>query len=129
MLSLLQKLKGEKIMIGTILYTIIMLIISVLLFALKFTGMKIHIVLGILACIITIVYTLLIRKEIKEYSKKSIVIEVAMRVFLAIALITGFLLKPFGTIVFISIIHKASAVVFAILLLLVNIKKIFIKQN
>ena len=108
---------------GTILYVICMLVISSLLFALKFTGMGIHVALGIGACVITIIYTLLIRKKLKEYSKKSIVVEVAMRVFLAIALITGFLLKPLGAFVVTSIIHKLSAVVFVILFLLINIKK------
>ena len=116
-------------MIGTILYTIIMLTISVLLFALKFTGMKIHIILGIGACVITIIYTLLIKRKLKESTKKNIVIEVLMRVFLALALITGFLLKPFGGIVVISIIHKISAIVFVILLSLINIKKIFSQQR
>ena len=112
----------------TILYTIFMITVSILLFALKLTGMKIHIALGVGACIITIIYTLVIRKKLTECSKKSIVTEVLMRAFLAIALITGFLLKPFGAFVVISIIHKMSAVVFVALLLLINIKKIFVKK-
>ena len=113
----------------TILYFICMIIISSLLFLLKITGMKLHIVLGILALLITIVYTLLIRKEFKEYSKKSIIMEILMRVSLAIALVTGFLLKPLGTVVIISIIHKISAVTFAIILLVINIKKILFDKK
>lgn len=116
-------------MIKTILYTLSMIIISILLFALKFTGMRIHIGLGIVACIITIIYTLSIRNKLKEYPRKTIMTEVAMRVFLGVALITGFLLRPFGTLVVISIIHKISAVLFVILLLVINIKKIVNKQN
>ena len=115
-------------MLKTILYTISMIIISVLLFSLKITGMKMHIVLGLLALIITIVYTLLIRKSLKEFSKKSIVKEILMRVCLAIALISGFLLKPFGTVLVISIVHKIAAIVFTMLLLVININKIFIKK-
>ena len=82
----------------TILYTIIMMIISVLLFALRFTGMGAHVVLGIVACVITIIYTLMTKSKLKEYARKSIIVEVAMRIFLAMALITGFLLKSFGAI-------------------------------
>ena len=116
-------------MIKTILYTIFMIIILILLFLLKVTGMKLHIVFGILALIITITYTLLIRKNLKEYSKKSIIMEILMRICLAIALITGFLFKPFGTVFVISIIHKIAAIVFTILLLAININKIFIKKK
>lgn len=113
----------------TILYVICMLVMSGLLFALRFTGMGIHIGLGIGVCVITIIYTLLIRNKLKEYSKKSIAVEVAMRVFLAIALITGFLLKPLGAFAVTSIIHKLSAVVFVILFLVINIKKMFNKKD
>ena len=105
----------------TILYAIFMIAISILLFALKLTGMKIHIALGVAACIITIVYTILTRKKVKE--NFNIVLEIAMRVFLAIALVSGFLLKPFRTIFVISIIHKLSAIVFVIVLLIINVKK------
>ena len=116
-------------MLKTILYTVFMVIISVLLFLLKITGMKMHIVLGILALIITIVYTLLIKKDLKELSKKNIVMEILMRVCFAVALITGFLLKPFGTFLIISIIHKFAAIIFVVMLLVINIRKIFIDKK
>lgn len=116
-------------MIKTILYTIFMIIISALLFLLKITGMKLHIALGILALIITIIYTLLIRKNLKEYSKKSLVMEIVTRICLAMALISGFLVQPFRTILAISIIHKIAAIVFTMLLLVININKIFIKKK
>ena len=116
-------------MIKTILYAIFMTIISILLFLLKVTGMKLHIALGILAVIITIVYTLLIRKNLKEYSKKSLVMEILMRICLAVALISGFLLKPFKAVFVISIIHKMAAIFFVILLFVININKIFIKKS
>ena len=116
-------------MLKTILYTISMIIISVLLFLLKITGMKMHIVLGILALVITIAYTLSIKKEFKEFSKKNIVMEILMRICLAIALITGFLLKPFGTFLIVSIIHKLAAIIFTVILLVINIKKIFVDKK
>ena len=116
-------------MIKTILYTIVMLIISILLFLLKFTGMNLHIALGILALIITIAYTLLIRKDLKKYSKRRLIMEISMRFGLAIALISGFLIQQFRTILVISFIHKIAAIVFTILLLTININKIFIKKK
>ena len=67
--------------------------------------------------------------NLKEYSKKSIIMEITMRICLAIALISGFLVQPFRTILAISIIHKIAAIVFTILLLVININKIFINKK
>ena len=113
----------------TIIYTILMLIISILLFLLKVTGMNIHIILGILGLVTMISYTLLIKKEFKEYSKKRKVIEILKRVSFAIALISGFVLKMIGRNVILSNAHKIAALIFVILLLGISIKKIISKKQ
>lgn len=103
--------------------------VSILLFLLKFTGMNIHIFLGIAGLILTIVYTLMIKKDFKEYTKTSVVIEVLMRVFYAIALISGFLLKIIEVKLIVAKVHKIAAVIFSILLLITSIKKLMAKKQ
>ena len=86
-----------------LLFLIPMVVIAVLLFMLRATGMKVHIAVSVVGLVLLIVYTL------------------------AIALITGVVLMNVHGIAAISIIHKISAVLFAILLIVCEIQKVIKK--
>jgi hypothetical protein len=101
-----------------VLFLIPMVIVAVLLFMLRATGMKVHIAVSVVGLVLLIAYTLATKKE-----WKCPVLEIIQRVFYAIALITGVVLMNVHGIAAISIIHKISAVLFAILLAGVEIHK------
>ena len=100
------------------LFLIPMIIVAVLLFMLRATGMKVHIAVSVVGLGLLVGYTLATKKEWRNPA-----LEIAMRVFYAIALITGVVLVNVHGIAAISIIHKISAVLFVILLAIVEIHK------
>ena len=102
-----------------VLFLIPMVIVAALLFMLSATGMKAHIAVSVIGLAILIAYTLATKKE-----WKCPVIEILMRVFYAVALITGVVIMNVHGIAAISIVHKISAALFAILLIATEIHKI-----
>ena len=101
-----------------VLFLIPMVIIAVLLFMLRSTGMKVHMALSVIGLLVLVAYTLATKKEWKKP-----VFEIIERVFYAIALITGVVLMNVHGIAAISIIHKISAAIFAIVLVITEIQK------
>ena len=95
-----------------------MVIIAVLLFMLRATGMKVHIAVSVIGLVLLIAYTLATKKEWKCPA-----LEIIQRVFYAIALITGVVLMNVHGVAAVSIIHKISAVLFVILLICAEIHK------
>ena len=94
-----------------ILFLIPMLLVVVALFLLRATGMKMHIAVSVIGLVLLIAYTIATKKEWKNPA-----LEIIQRVCYAIALITGALLMNVHGIAAISIVHKISAILFAILL-------------
>ena len=94
------------------------LIVAVLLFMLRVTGMKTHIILSVAGLLILVAYALVTRK-----SWKNTALEVVERIFYAIALITGIMLMNIHGIPILSIVHKISATLFAVMLLVTEIHK------
>ena len=107
-----------------LLFLIPMIIVSVLLFMLRATGMKVHIAVSVVGLVLLAAYTLATKKEWKNPA-----LEVLSRVCYGIAIITGVVLMNVHGIVAFSIIHKISAVLFAILLVVCEIQKIIKKQQ
>ena len=105
-----------------LLFLIPMIVVAVLLFMLRATGMKVHIAVSVIGLVLLIAYTLATKKE-----WKCPVLEILQRVCYGIALITGALLMNVHGIAAISIIHKISAVLFAILLIVCEIQKLIKK--
>lgn len=101
-----------------LLFIVPMLIVAVLLFMLRTTGIKVHIALSVVGLVLLIAYTLLTRKEWKKP-----VLEIILRVSYAIALITGGVLMNIHVNEILSNIHKVSAVLFVILLVGVEVHK------
>ena len=95
-----------------LIFTPAMLIIGALLFLLRATGMTAHIVISAIGVAVLIIYAVLTKKEWKIPA-----LEVIMRAFYGIALITGVVIMNVHGIVALAIIHKVSAVLFMALII------------
>ena len=96
----------------------IMLLIGVLLFLLGATGMTAHIVISVIGVLVLIAYTVLTKKEWKIPA-----LEILMRAFYGIALITGIVIMNVHGIVALAVIHKVSAVLFLALIVVLLVTK------
>ena len=101
-----------------LIFTPILLAISVLLFLLKATGMTAHIVISVLGALVLIAYTVLTKKEWKNAA-----VEIITRAFYGIALISGIVILNVHGIAALAIIHKISAVLFLALLVVLLVSK------
>jgi hypothetical protein len=96
----------------------IMLLIGVLLFLLRATGMPAHIVISVIGVLALIAYTVLTKKEWKIPA-----LEILMRAFYGVALITGIVIMNVHGIVALALIHKVSAVLFLAMLVVLLVSK------
>ena len=101
-----------------LLFTIPMIVVAVLLFMLRATGMKVHIAVSLVGLVLLSSYTLATKKEWRNPA-----LEILHRVCYGIALVTGVVLMNVHGIAAVSIIHKISAVLFVILLVATEIHK------
>ena len=100
------------------LFLVPIIVITALIFMLRATGMKVHIIASLAGLLALIAYTLATKKQWKCPA-----FEISLRVFYATALITGISLMGGNGTVAVSVIHKISAVLFAILLIACEIEK------
>ena len=96
-----------------------MLVIGVLLFLLRATGMTAHIAISVIGVLVLIAYTVLTKKDWKIMP-----LEIAMRAFYGIALITGIVIMNVHGVAVLAIIHKVSAVLFLALLVALLASKV-----
>ena len=101
-----------------LLFLIPMIIAMVLLFMLRATGMTAHIAVSVVGLVLLIAYTVATKKEWKNPA-----LEILQRVCYGIALITGVVLMNVHGIAAVSVIHKISAVLFAVLWIGVELHK------
>ena len=94
-----------------VIFTSVLLIIGALLFLLRATGMMAHVAISALGVVILIVYAVLTKKEWKIPA-----LEVIMRGFYGIALITGAVMMKVHGVAILAIVHKASAALFVVFL-------------
>ena len=90
----------------------LMLLVGVALFLLRFTGMPAHIAISVVGILVLAAYTVATKKEWKIPA-----LEISMRAFYGIALITGIVIMNVHGIVALAIIHKVSAVLFTALII------------
>ena len=102
----------------------ILLLVAVALLLLKLTGMPVHIVVSVVGIVVLAAYTALTVKEWKIPA-----LEIIMRAFYGIALITGIVIMNVHGIVALAIIHKVSAVLFLALLIVLLTYKAFSKKK
>ena len=96
----------------------ILLAIGVLLCLLKVTGLDLHIAISLLGIVVLIAYSVTTKKEWKIPA-----LEVIMRAFYGVALITGVMIMNVSGIAAIAIIHKVSALLFMALMIVLLVHK------
>ena len=111
-------MKGEIVMNRNRLFVVAMVIVSVLLFLLRTTGMTAHIAVSVLGLVIMIPFTL---KTKSEWTKTPL--EVLMRVMYLIAIVTGGVMMKVHGVAAVGIVHKVCAALFVVLLLALYIPK------
>ena len=74
--------------------------------------MTAHIILSVVGLALLVVYAVLTKKEWKKPA-----LEILMRVFYAIALITGVVIMNVQGLAVLAIVHKACAAVFVVMLI------------
>ena len=97
----------------------VMLIIGVLLFLLRATGMTAHIAISVVGILVLGAYTAFTKKEWKIPA-----LEILMRACYGIALITGIVIMNVHGIAALAIVHKASAALFVVLLVVLFVHKL-----
>ena len=95
-----------------------MLVVALLLFLLRMTGMTAHILVSLLGLAVMIPFTLKTRKEWKIPA-----LEVLMRVMYLVAIVTGGALMKIHGVAALGMVHKIGAALFAALLLVLYIPK------
>lgn len=100
----------------------VMLVLGVLLFLLRMTGMTAHIVISIVGVVTLVAYAIATMKEWKLPA-----LEVLMRICYGIALISGIVMMKVHGIAAMGIVHKASAALFALLLVVLFVHKLLTK--
>ena len=107
-----------------LIFTPAMLIIGAALFLLRTTGMTAHIVISIVGILVLVAYAVLTKKDWKIPA-----LEIIMRAFYGIALITGVVIMSVHGIAALAIAHKASAALFVILLAVLFVLKLRTKKS
>ena len=107
-----------------LIFTPVMLLIGAALFMLRATGMIAHIVISVVGILVLIAYTVLTQKDWKIPA-----LEVIMRVFYGIAIITGIIILNVHGIVALSVIHKASAILFLVGLVVLFVQKLLAQKE
>ena len=90
----------------------ILLVIGVVLFLLKATGLPVHIAVSVVGVLVLAAYTALTKKNWKLPA-----LEILMRAFYGIALITGIVIMNVHGIPALAIVHKVSAALFMALII------------
>lgn len=107
-----------------LIFTPILLLVASLLFLFDFIGMTAHVAVSILGALVLAVYTSATKKE-----WKSPVLEILMRVFYGLALLTGIVLMNLRTVIAIWVVHAAFASLFVALLLGLFVHKWIVKSR
>ena len=114
--------EGDSYMKKDLMFLVSMIVVSVLLFLLRFTGLIPHIVLSVIGLLIMIALTV---KNTENW--KIPALEIVMRVLYFVAIVSGGLIMKLHNLPALSIVHKVCAVLFVVLLLTLYIPKLIKK--
>ena len=101
-----------------------LLVIGILLFLLRYTGMVAHIAISVVGILVLAAYTVLTKKNWKLPA-----LEMVMRACYGIALISGIVIRNVRGIAALSIVHKATAGLFVLLLVVLFVQKLIAAQK
>ena len=102
----------------------IMLVIGVLLLLLKATGMPAHIAISVVGVAVLVAYAVLTKKNWKIPA-----LEIIMRVFYGVALITGVVMMNVVGVAALAVVHKVCAVLFVLLLCVLFVQKWIVSKK
>ena len=102
----------------------IMFVVGVLLFLLRVTEMPVHIAISVVGVFVLAVYTAVTKKEWKIPA-----LEIIMRAFYGIALITGIVIMNVKNIAALGIVHKVCAALFVVLLVVIFVHKLIVSKK
>ena len=102
----------------------VLLVIGALLCLLKATGMIAHIAISVVGILTLIAYTVLTKKEWKIPA-----LEIIMRAFYGIALLTGIVIMNVHGIAALAIVHKVCAVLFMAMVIVLLTNKLATKKK
>lgn len=102
-----------------LIFTPILFAIGIALFLLRTTGMMAHMVISVVGLVVLVVYTILTKNEWKVPA-----VEVIMRAFYGIALISGIVIKAVHGVAALSTIHKVSGTLFVALIIVSFVYKL-----
>ena len=123
-MGIMRFFKKEFFMKKDLIFAPALLALGVALFLLGFTGMTAHIVISVVGILALAAYTVLTKKEWKIPA-----LEIVMRAFYGIALITGIIIKAAHGIAALSVIHKISAALFVVALAALLIHKLVVNKR
>ncbi|MBR5446415.1 MAG: hypothetical protein IKV57_09830 [Clostridia bacterium] len=106
-----------------IIFTSVLLLTGILLFLFDVTGAAAHIIVSVIGIMALAAYTAVTRK-----SWKIPALEILMRAFYGIALITGIVVMNVTGIAAVAIVHKVSAALFVVLLVVLFVLKLTAKK-
>ena len=106
-----------------VIFNAALLIIGILLFLLKATGIAAHIAISVVGIAVLIAYTALTKKEWKIPA-----LEIIMRACYGIALIAGVVIMKLHTVAALAVLHKVTAALFVVLLIVLFVQKLTAKK-
>ena len=89
----------------------ILLVIGALLFLLRATGMTAHIAISVIGVLVLVAYSVLTKKDWKIPA-----LEIVMRVFYGLALISGIVILNVAGVAALAVLHKIFGALFVVLL-------------
>ena len=101
-----------------------LILVAVALCLLKLTGMTAHIAISIVGLALLVVYAVLTKKEWKIPA-----LEIIMRVFYGIALISGIVIMNVHGVAAIAIAHKVFAALFVVALVVLFVHKLIVNKK
>ena len=107
-----------------IIFSALMILATIALFMLKITKMPVHIGVSFVGLALLVALAILTRKTWKLPA-----LEILSRVFYFIALITGIVLMNVHGVMVLSIVHKASAALFAVLFIFLFVQTLMAKKQ
>ena len=97
----------------------IMLVVGIMLFLLEATGMAAHIAISVVGVLVLVVYAVLTKKEWKIPA-----LEVLMRVFYGLALVSGIVIMNVAGVAALAVAHKIFAALFVVALVVLFVHKL-----
>lgn len=107
-----------------LIFTPLLLLVGAALFLLRYTGINAHIAISVIGVLLLVVYAVLTKKDWKLPA-----LEIVMRVFYGVALITGIVVMNVHGIAALTMAHRISAALFMVLVIALFVHKVLTRKK